>query len=312
MEIDRPGEQENGVFNGDVNKSVIVSDYSSDYDEEYDTHSEHDLHEQSPQQRTVINRGFMKGCYVTQEVENDLDYQQVVAKRLEATFEDIREPENYEYEFLKRDYPGVPLKHFLDNYIRYGKIQHDEECPTPNHDSFFNLFMSERNNNRIEWYKPEVAAQFPKTWNKWHDEFDLEKLRKMPMKTEFIMDLINFVSDPAPMQPKSTKNELTFSTYLVSPNKVIITQQVQGRDFIFADRFQTEYMFDLTQTVDPRIDLETDPQRRLQMFTTHLVVKGRFKIIKSLSLLKSKFIAEGSKRIQAVYKEPMDGLDVIL
>ena len=189
---------------------------------------------------------------------------------------------------------------------------HDKECPTPYHEPFFPQFIGEKNNSRIEYFKPEVSPQFPKTWQRWHDEFDVEKLRKMPMKTEFMLDLVNFAKDPVPMQPKSTKNEQTFSTYLISPNKVIVTSKVQGRDFMFADRFCIEFMIVISQTVDPRIEQEIDPKRQLEMFTTHIEVKGRFTIMKSLSLLKGKFISEGKKNMAAAYKEPMDGLDAIL
>ena len=61
----------------------------------------------------------MKGCYVPQEVQNDLEYQQVVAKRMQATLEDISESDKYEFEIFKSDYAGIPLKHFVDNWIRY-------------------------------------------------------------------------------------------------------------------------------------------------------------------------------------------------
>ena len=48
------------------------------------------------------------------------------------------------------------------------------------------------------------------------------------------------------------------------------------------------------------------------MFTTHLEVKGRLHVYKSLSLLKGKIVAEGRKRMQACYLEPMNGLEAIL
>ena len=62
-----------------------------------------------------------------------------------------------------------------------------------------------------------------------------------------------------PMQPKSTKNLLNYSTYLVNPNKVILFKRSEGREFIFAERFAPEFIFEISQTVDPRIEREKDP-----------------------------------------------------
>ena len=45
------------------------------------------------------------------------------------------------------------------------------------------------------------------------------------MKSEFKLDLINYVKKPVPLQPKSTKNLLSYTTYLVSPNKAVVTLQ---------------------------------------------------------------------------------------
>ena len=68
----------------------------------------------------------------------------------------------------------------------------------------------------------------------------------MPLKTSFKLDVTNFAKDPAPMQPKETKNLLTFTTYLVSPNKVIVTKRSEGRDFMLADRFAPELIYTIT------------------------------------------------------------------
>ena len=65
-----------------------------------------------------------------------------------------------------------------------------------------------------------------------------------------------------------------------------------GRDFMFADRFSCEFLYILTQSVDPRVEQERDLRKRLAMFTTHYEVKGRVHIMKSLSLLKGKIISE--------------------
>lgn len=56
------------------------------------------------------------------------------------------------------------------------------------------------------------------------------------------------------MQPKSTKNLVNFTTYLVGPDKVIAVEKSQGRDFIFADRFFVEFLILITQKVDPGIE----------------------------------------------------------
>lgn len=71
----------------------------------------------------------------------------------------------------------------------------------------------------------------------------------------------------------------------------------EGRGYTFCDRFAAEFLYIMTQTVDPAIVNETDPQKILGMFTTKLEVRARMHIIKSLSLLKGKILAESEKSL---------------
>ena len=64
-------------------------------------------------------RDSLKGLYVSADMLKDLEYQEVEAKRWEATVADIRDGENWEWCFVKKDYKGIPLKHFIDNFSRY-------------------------------------------------------------------------------------------------------------------------------------------------------------------------------------------------
>ena len=70
---------------------------------------------------------------------------------------------------------------------------------------------------------------------------------------------------------------------------------------MFSDRFATEFIFTITQTVHPSIESTDDPKKMLEMFTTHLEVKGRLHVMKSLSLLKGKIMSESKKRMTACY-----------
>ena len=88
--------------------------------------------------------------------------------------------------------------------MRHGQIEHDEDCPTKSHTAFFNEFVCERSNSRFDQLIPEVCPAFPKLWDSWHDEFNMNKWAKMPMKSTFKIDLTNFAKDPVPLQPKST------------------------------------------------------------------------------------------------------------
>ena len=74
IQIDRPGEivEEGGQFNAQLNQSVIESDYSSDYEEEDYSTEQSGRHAQ--RQTTAVNRGFMKGCYVSEDTLNDVEY----------------------------------------------------------------------------------------------------------------------------------------------------------------------------------------------------------------------------------------------
>ncbi len=123
----------------------------------------------------------------------------MIARRLSAVKEDIREFDNWEWDILEKDYPGVPLKHFLDNFCRYGAVEHSEDCQTESHQAFFNDFMAERNHNRLEKHEPEQCPEYPNLWTDWHSVFDVDQLRSMPMKTFFTVDLTNFAVDPMPM-----------------------------------------------------------------------------------------------------------------
>lgn len=77
------------------------------------------------------------------------------------------------------------------------------------------------------------------------------------------------------MQPKSTNNLLSFDTYLVGPDKVIILESSQGREFMYADRFHIEFIIEVSQTVDPRVEHEMEAAKIIEMFTTELKVRAR-------------------------------------
>jgi hypothetical protein len=261
IEISRTDEVVNNEpFDSRIDKSVIESDYSDDNeapsnimvannDEEDDLNDASRYSRQSHRARSSQNsfgKGFMKGCYVTQEVEQDLDYQEVIARRMNAVKEDIRDFESWDWDLFECDLPGVPLKHFVDNWARFGNIEHSEDCPTESHRAYMNDYIAERNNNRPEVFQPEQCPEFPTAWTEWHDTFDIDQLRTMPMKTFFTVDVTNFAVDPMPMQPKSTKNLLNFSTYLVGPNKAIVFNRSEGREFLFAERFAPEFIYEIS------------------------------------------------------------------
>ena len=53
-------------------------------------------------------------------MQADQRYQAIVAERWTAAVADMRDyAKGYEWELIKQDYPGVPLKHFVDNFTRY-------------------------------------------------------------------------------------------------------------------------------------------------------------------------------------------------
>ena len=97
----------------------------------------------------------MLGCYLPRALEESSEYQEVVATRLQAARADMREPDSYEWELLTRDYPGVPLKHFVDHWVRYEATKHDADCPTAAHEPFFLDFIGRRSHNTINSFEPE-------------------------------------------------------------------------------------------------------------------------------------------------------------
>ena len=77
--------------------------------------------------------------------------------------------EDFEWDIYKESFPGVPLKHFVDNFARFGQVEHDKDCPVRSHDAFYNELMWPRRCNEIIGFEPKVCPPFPTTWNQWHD-----------------------------------------------------------------------------------------------------------------------------------------------
>lgn len=222
--------------------------------------------------------------------------------------QDIPNSEDFEWDVCNKSYPGIPLKHFLDNWGKFGQIEHDAECPTESHESFYKDYMH-RIGNEIHSYEPQVCPAYPRSWTQWHDEFDVDKLRRMPLKTFYQLDLTNHVKNPQAMAPKQTKQHVSFSTYLIGPNKAVVYQTSQGRDYMFSDRFTIDILFTMTQTVDPNIENETDPAKIMKMFTTEFQVSGRMTIKKSLGWLKGKVLSSAKVAILELYTEPIADLE---
>ena len=97
---------------------------------------------------------------------------------MNAIKEDIREFDKWDWEDVyEQSYPGVPLKHFLDNWVRHGQVDHlDEDCPVGSHTAFMNDYISQRVNNRIEKFIPVQCPAYPAQWTQWHDAFETEQL----------------------------------------------------------------------------------------------------------------------------------------
>ena len=106
--------------------------------------------------------------------------------------------------------------------------------------------MGEKNDNEIQFFEPKECPPFPQVWNNWHEEIKINKLKKMPLKSYFELDVKHHVKNAQPMAPKLTKNRLRYTRYLVSPNKVAILMRSDGRDFMFADRFSCEFLYIVT------------------------------------------------------------------
>ena len=66
---------------------------------------------------------------------------------------------------------------------------------------------------------------------------------------------------------------------------------------MLSDRFAVEFIYIITQrVVDPAFQMPVNvadtAQKKLNMFRTHLEVKGRVHVIKSLALFKGKVLKE--------------------
>ena len=78
---------EGDKFNPDVDKSVVESDYSDQDEDDQAQYSQRDIivaDNGSAVRNERVKKDFLLGCYVPKSLEDDLEYQEVVARRLEA------------------------------------------------------------------------------------------------------------------------------------------------------------------------------------------------------------------------------------
>ena len=74
------------------------------------------------------SENFLKGCYLD---EADGSFKKLEEERTSKMKSDIRDSNNWDWEYIDRTYQGVTLKHVYDMMDRYKNIQYEKDCPTP-------------------------------------------------------------------------------------------------------------------------------------------------------------------------------------
>ena len=161
---------------------------------------------------------------------------------------EIRDFKDWTWEFVDKEYKGVPMKHVLDTLCSTNDIKCETDCPTPTIKSFFTEFM-ERGDNKLDKFTPEEGISLPEHWWKWNSAVSIEEYRKMPLKLTLKIDLHHTVKDPVPMQPALTRHESYYNFYFISPGKIVLFIRTEGFDYTFCDRFCPEHYYEFTQSV---------------------------------------------------------------
>ena len=56
--------------------------------------------------------------------------------------------------------------------------------------------MGELNDNEIQYFEPKECPSFPSIWSNWHEEIKINKLKKMPLKSYFEVEVKHHVKNP--------------------------------------------------------------------------------------------------------------------
>ena len=141
-------------------------------------------------------------------------------------------------------------------------------------------------------YEPEDP--WPTQWTDWTKRYQPNQI---PLKHIQIMDLENRVKDPVPLQPASTHQKTTCNMYFICNETFICHTVCQGRGYTFADRFEPQILYLITQTGTDLSNVETKIQTR-----------GRFFVKKSLGFINHLIMFNAEKQMKAAAPLSFQGL----
>ena len=167
----------------------------------------------------------------------------------------------------------------------------------------------ERQSNQIEKITPPNGVEMPGSWYDWHTEMPPEVFdNEIPLKTFLEINFKHIEPNPVPLQPPQTEHKISFSTYFISPGKIIIYWKIEGFNFMFSDRFVSECRIELTQNVQPGAMDEPDPAKRLSMFSVDLKWYFRLHFLKSIQFIQGVIEREAKKEAPKSAKLALKGV----
>ena len=97
---------------------------------------------------------------------------------MEAEIRDINE---WNWEFINNTYKGIPMKHAFDMMCSVKDIQLEKECPTKTIKSYFKEFVA-KGSNQLDKCTPEHGITLPSHWWDWNRTLSLEEFKSFPLK----------------------------------------------------------------------------------------------------------------------------------
>lgn len=202
------------------------------------------------------------------------------ADRLAAALASIPNHEDFPWKLHKSDFPGMTLKHVVDEIFNWEPVVQQDGST---HRSYFSQFHTDATNFNI---KTKTVAPWPKEWADWDTPtFPAQSLVQLQIDCE------HCIAEPVPMQPQRTQEKIEYWIHLVSPEKVVILQRSTGSGYTFCDRMNPEQLIVLTQSGASLDDV-----------SVHYEVTGRLTVKKSLMLLDSVIRQQMEKQTRDSYK----------
>ena len=253
---------------------------------------------------------FLRGCVYDAD---DPAFKAVTEQRMKTYREEVRECDEWGPATADVVMNGVTLKHVWDHLCNSVDIKTDEQSKLSSQKSYWTEFRSTKQYAKPTKLTPENGIDMPDIWYDWHTPVQPEDYeRKIPLKTQISINFTFLNPDPPSFGPATTDHLVSFTSYFINPGKIILSGVCKGFEYTFADRFEVEERFELTQVVKPGAMDEPDPVKRLKMFSVRLEWHHRLHFVKGCSFLEGIIKSENKRMLNMVSKCCMTDLEKIM